>query len=204
MGSWEDNSAGSDDDSIVAAWRRGQQEEAFRLLYKGYYRKLSYFFSKKGFSPEECHDLNQGTFLRVFNSMDSYRSDGPFRAWLFRIALNIYRNTLRERGTQKRDAQEIPLDVASEQPRSVDAMAVDDPPLEQLLEDERLAKLREAMDELPPQMRRCVQLRVYQDLSYREIAAILGVSIDTVKAHLYQARQQLRTKLAAYFTDLQF
>lgn len=71
-------------------------------------------------------------------------------------------------------------------------------PLHDMLEEERSRLLRNALEELPPQMRRCVQLRV-QDLRYREIAEILKVSIDTVKAHLYQARQLLKAKLGDYY-----
>ena len=189
-------------DAAFLAWQRGEREEAFSLLFSQYYRPLSFFFAKKGFSPEECKDLNQETFLRVFRSMDSFRNEGPFKAWLFRIATNIYRNTLRERGTQKRDAQEVSLDEASDLASASDPISIEDPALQRMLDDERIQKLRDAMESLPPQMRRCVQLRTDQDLRYRDIAVILGVSIDTVKAHLYQARQQLKAKLGDYFTDL--
>lgn len=186
-------------DAVVAAWQAGSSEEAFRQLFSLYYRPLAFFFSQKGFSPDEALDLIQETFLRVFKSMDTFRSEGPFRAWLFRIATNIYRNTLRERGTQKRDGQEVSLDEASDQPTTVEVIAVQDQPLQHVLEEERLQKLRDAMNDLPPQMRRCVQLRTDRDMRYREIAELLGVSIDTVKAHLYQARLQLRARLADYF-----
>jgi RNA polymerase sigma-70 factor, ECF subfamily len=198
-------SGGGDDgppDAVIAAWNGGDPEAAFEQLFSRYYRPLSYFFAKKGFSSDECHDLNQETFLRVFNRMDTFRGEGPFKAWLFQIAANIYRNTLRERSTQKRDAQEVSLDEASDQPVAAGVVALEDEPLEHMLNDERVHKLREAMEELPPQMRRCVQLRIDQDLRYREIAVILGVSIDTVKAHLYQARQLLKAKLKGYFTDV--
>ena len=60
------------------------------------------------------------------------------------------------------------------------------------------------MAALPAQMRRCVELRVHQDLRYKEIADLMQVSIDTVKAHLYQARQQLKGKLSGYFADPEF
>ena len=62
----------------------------------------------------------------------------------------------------------------------------------------------QAMADLPPQMRRGVELRVNQDLKYREIAVLMGVSIDTVKAHLFQARQMLKARLGNYFAEPRF
>ena len=60
---------------------------------------------------------------------------------------------------------------------------------------EVLADLRKAVGEMPAQMRRCVLLRVYQDLKYREIAEVMGIKLDTVKAHLGQARARLEREL---------
>jgi RNA polymerase sigma factor (sigma-70 family) len=73
--------------------------------------------------------------------------------------------------------------------------------LEATLSEERSKILREAIEELPPQMRQAVYLRVEGNLKYREIAELMNVSIETVKAHLYQARQQLKRKLANYFSE---
>ena len=60
---------------------------------------------------------------------------------------------------------------------------------------ERREALAVAMARLPPQMRQVLALRVDQDLKYREIATVLQISVETVKAHLFQARQRLRTEL---------
>lgn len=77
------------------------------------------------------------------------------------------------------------------------AISVD--PLEETLRDESRRLLREAVGELPPSMRRCVQLRIDRSLKYREIAAILMVSVDTVKTQLHQARQRLKGDLEKHF-----
>ena len=68
-------------------------------------------------------------------------------------------------------------------------------PLEEAQHREQVAALREALETLPPQMRRCVLLRLYHGLKYREVAATMNVSLDTVKAHLGQATARLRTLL---------
>lgn len=76
-----------------------------------------------------------------------------------------------------------------------------DPPAEQpgaeegVQEKERNEQLRRAIDELPPQQRRCLILRIYHELSTREIAQRMGLSEGAVRAHLFQARQKLRDLL---------
>ena len=72
-------------------------------------------------------------------------------------------------------------------------------PRDEVLAGERRRKLREAVGRLPDRMRRCVTLRIDRGLKYREIAIIMQVSTDTVKAQLYQARQRLKDDLQEYF-----
>ena len=169
-------------------------------LFQRYYRPVVSFFARRGFSIEESRDLAQETFLRVFKNMDSFRGESAVETWLFQIAGNLYKNTLRSLQTQKRDAQEVSLEstaaVLELGTRETDALGA-------VLTEERSQRLHEAFKELPPQMRQAVLLRI-KDLKYREIADVMHVSIETVKAHLYQARQHLRDRLSDYFTDIEF
>jgi RNA polymerase sigma-70 factor (ECF subfamily) len=148
-------------------------------------------------------DLTQETFLRAYRGIAKLRGDSDFGFWLFHIAHNIWRNELRTRSADKRQGFEVPLN--NDSPSSPDmASSPASPeldPLSELLHGESAERLRKALDTLPPQMRRCVLLRVHQDLKYREIAALMGVSIETVKSHLYQARQQLLQKMSEYFNE---
>lgn len=186
----------------VERWQRGIDREGnFRKIFQAYYRRTYVLFLKWGFPDIECEDLVQETFLRVHRNLASFRGDSKFDTWLWEIAANIRKNALRSRGTQKRDAKEVSLDASDADDgggggavlAALDSKEPD--PLADLLEGERKQKLHEAMESLPPQMRRCVELRVHQDLKYREIAEQMDVSIDTVKAHLFQARQLLKSRL---------
>ena len=170
--------------------------EASEDLFNRYYRPVVAFFLKKGFSTEESRDLAQETFLRVYRYRERFRGESSEVTWLFQIAANLYKNTLRSLAAQKRDAEEVPLDSTDvKDPES------DEDALELMLAGERSRLLREALEELPPQMKKAVLLRVTSDMKYREIAEEMAVSIETVKAHLYQARQHLRDRLSDYFTD---
>lgn len=170
-------------------------------LFRRYHRPVVYFFMKRGFSSEESRDLAQETFLRVFKNMDSFRGESTVETWLFQIAGNLYKNTLRSLQTQKRDAQEVSLE--STEGVVLEWKSKEGDALRAILTEEKSQKLHAALKDLPPQMRQAVLLRV-RDLKYREIADVMHVSIETVKAHLYQARQHLRGPLADYFTDIEF
>jgi RNA polymerase sigma-70 factor (ECF subfamily) len=190
--------------------RPGDQPEedpvlCFEEIFRSHYGSVLHFFLKRGFSREDSRDLAQETFIRVLKGVESFRNESRVETWLFTIAANVYRNELRNRAAQKRDAYEVPLDVPGGETGDGEGVTVADCACEDVLDRivrrEDSAKLREAFGDLPPQMQRVVLLRVDHDLKYREIAELLQVSIETVKAHLYQARQQLREKLSDYFRD---
>lgn len=173
-------------------------------LYQRYYRPVVAFFMRRGCGREESRDLAQETFFRVYKNMGKFRGESSVETWLFQIAGNIFKNELRSQGTLKRDAEEVSMEASDGKQATEVPDEGGQGALEAMLTRERERVLREALEELPPQMKQAVLLRVDGDLKYREIADLMRVSIETVKAHLYQARQQLRDKLADYFTDKEF
>ena len=204
----EDKDAGN---RLVEEWQiASDPDEVFDRIFLAYYRPVYYFFLGRGLPAEESRDLAQETFLRVHKSLHDFRGESRFETWLYQIAGNLFRNTLRSQSTLKRDAPEVSLDDVVE--RHAEEQGSNGPildskaagPLDTVLAAERAEVLRVALDGLPKQMRRCVTLRVDRDLKYREIAELMQISIETVKAHLYQARQQLKVKLADYFTEIDF
>jgi RNA polymerase sigma-70 factor, ECF subfamily len=185
---------------LPPGWGDKSTEEAFRELFEKNYLPVQKFFARRGVPPEECRDLAQDTFLKAYSHLPTFRGDSNPRTWLYRIALNHLLNARRSRSTRKREGQEVSLDIWLEvgSPPAGAPAAHEPDPLAEVLMGELSRCLREAVEQLPPQMRRCVLLRVYHDLRYREIADVLRVSIDTVKAHLYQARLMLKGKLADF------
>jgi RNA polymerase sigma-70 factor (ECF subfamily) len=194
-------------DQFVALVERIQAgsdyENSCRELYNLFRRRVFGFFAARRFSVDECAELTQETFIRVFLGIGRLYSPSRFATWLFEIAANIYRNELRRRGAGKRDAYEESIEdlvqtEAAGRPDALPALSSKAPdPLADTLRRERLECLRAELDQLPPQMRRCVYLRLYQDLKYREIAALMNISIETVKAHLHQAQQRLKVAFSA-------
>lgn len=154
-------------------------------LYREYYPGIVGFFVKRGCSVEEARDLAQEVFVRVFKGMDTFRGASSEKTWIFTIARHVWLNALRDRNAQRRQGETVQLDESFEIPSS-------DPPADQQIMDaERSRMLWKAIAELPPRQRLCVRLRLLRDLKYREIAKIMGVSLDQVKALLHDAKKNL-------------
>ncbi|MFL6260010.1 MAG: RNA polymerase sigma factor [Thermoanaerobaculia bacterium] len=195
-------------EAIFQRLRHGPgREESYRLLFDRFYWPLFRFFEHRGFSTEECQDLIQETFLRVYRGIESFRGEARWEHWLFRIASNTAIKAVRRRTAGKRAGREVPLAegeavgsppaAAGGSPRGAEAPA----PLRQLLGKEMRELLAQAVAGLPAQMRRCVRLRVFQDLDYDEIAEILQISPSTVKVQLFKARKRLQMELGETFAD---
>lgn len=202
------NLNGGDTVELIREIKQGLNvEDNFRWLFERHYAQILRFFRRKGFCSEECRDLTQETFLSVYRGIKELRQEEQFESWLFTIAHNVWCSLIENRTAQKRSGTLLPLeaeDEADDRPplgaRIADGSA---DPLTVALEKEKLEKLREAVQRLPQQMRRCAQLRVVHDLSYAEIAAAMGISVNTVKAHLHQAQKVLRSQLSSYFEEME-
>lgn len=171
-------------------------EENFRLLCDLYHRPLYHFFAKRGFPPQDCLDLTQETFLGIYKGVGTFRRDARFETWLFKVATNAFRKRLRWGTAGKRAGQEVPIEAEPAGGPATGLMA------EKLMfEKERARLLRGAIERLPEQMRKCLILRVYHEMRYREIGTVLRLSPETVKVHLLQARKRLQEELGDYFRD---
>jgi RNA polymerase sigma-70 factor (ECF subfamily) len=177
-------------------------EDNFHWLFERHYAQVLRFFRRKGFSPEDCRDLTQETFISVYQGLKDLRRAEQFGSWLFAIAHHVFCDVLERRAAQKRSATVLSLETGSEanERLSVAAHIADSNPgpLNQILEKEKVERFREALQQLPQQMRRCAQLRVVHDLSYVEIANLMGISVNTVKAHLHQAQKALSARLSPF------
>ena len=143
---------------------------------------LAYRFSRDRGLAEE---MAQEAFLKVFRSLGRWRGDGKFSTWMFSVALNHYRTTMRRHVPQSVDLAELDAatgagDLAGE----MDAAAND-------------SIVRRAVALLPPKYRDAIVVYYFQQQEVAETAATLGLRPGTVKARLHRARKLLKTKLRA-------
>ena len=145
-------------------------------------------------NPEDAADMTQEAFLRAWRGLGSFQADSSLSTWLFRLTSNVCIDFLRA----ARRHLVVPisgLDADGEE-YTLDAPDPAKLPEEELLAREEREELRAAMDLLAPEQRLILSLRVENDLSYTDIAAVLGVREGTVKSRLARARDQLRKKLS--------
>lgn len=147
-------------------------------------------------SRDAAEDLLQETFLRVVRTIDRYEHVGRFEAWLFRIAANLARDRARQRA---RRGDMTPVDVSwadeRDQPADHDLVRATDP-LERVVQREAREQLLAALGRLSEPEREIVLLRHYSELSFREIAELLGVPLGTALARAHRALKHLRAHLA--------
>jgi len=185
----------------VIDFQRGfDREKSFELLFRRFRPRIERFLAPRVFSPEERLDLTQAIFLRIYQGLEGYRGEGSLEGWVLQIACNVYRKWRDQQPGGRRAVPEVPFADSAEAQEPSTAAGFPSPsatasPLDGIVREERLTAVREAIGELAPKQRLCMELRVYQERSVQEIAVALRISPETVKAHLFQARQRLRDKL---------
>lgn len=157
--------------------------DTFDAVYRQFQPKLARYLTHL-LGEVEAEDVLQGVMLRVSQALPDFRGDSSLQTWLYRIATNAARDQLRTR--RSKAAQTALAD--DEQPTG--------PELTQsYIRHEMSACVRELIDQLPQSYRWVLLLSDYEDLSNPEIAAILGLTVDTVKIRLHRARARLRQKM---------
>jgi RNA polymerase sigma-70 factor, ECF subfamily len=177
-------------------------DEASLVAYRP---RLVAFLRSRGATPEMAEDLTQTLLARVLQSEMRLR-DLRFPAerardvYILRAAENLWTDWRRREQRQPTESLEPAHERGDDSPvPAPSALATPPVALDALLEAERRERLRAAIDELPPKMRQCVILRVYQDRSLKEIALLLRIDRNTVKSHLGTAKKELKQRLGGEF-----
>src|SRR4051794_36374111 len=169
-------------EDVLRAVRDFQQgsdrEKSFELLFRRFRPRVERFLAPRVFSPEERLDLTQAVFLRIYKGLEGYRGEGSLEGWVLQIACNVYRNWRDRQPGGRHAVPEVPFEDSSGAPEPSTLAGFTSPstaesPLDQVVRQERLKALREAIGELAPKQRLCMELRVYQERSIQEIAAAL-------------------------------
>ncbi len=172
-------------------------EVSFELLLQRYRTPLCHFLSRMVRDRALAEDLAQEVFLRVYRARKEYEPSAKFTTWFFRIAANLALNSLRNTRYHKlEDSLDEPKEGEDGQAQFLD---VPDrtPGIEQrLLESDRVAAIRRAIQALPEKQRAAILLHKYQELEYEEIARILNCSVSALKSLLFRAYETLRVELA--------
>jgi len=171
------------DDATLMLRVRDDNRDAFAVLVKRHQKMLLNFFARSGVQYD-CEDLVQQTFLRLYRYRDRYVATAKFTTFLFLLARQVWIDELRRRKRQERLSEELAAEPMPEQiAPAADSAAAGSLDLER------------ALAALPEGMRQVIELGVYQDLPYAEIAEILSIPMGTVKSRMFNALAKLRTLL---------
>jgi RNA polymerase sigma-70 factor (ECF subfamily) len=179
----DDSLAGLDERALVDACLGGRTD-AFDVIVERHKRsvyQLCYRFVR---NHEDASDLSQDVFLRAFRGLHRFRGQSSLTTWLYRIGVNVCLNRISAKTplagrTEAMDEREL-----------VDARA--ETASERILRDERGARVRAAIAQLPRKQRATIVMRMYQEMSHQEIADVLGSSVGAVKANFFHALANLK------------
>jgi RNA polymerase sigma-70 factor (ECF subfamily) len=177
-------------EDLIARARCGD-EESFRLIFDRYARPVISFIYDMVGKRELAEELAQETFVRAYRNLMNLRDEARLSTWLFGIAKNVARESLRSR---QREDRRVGLDESPVLNLKDGAQ----PPEGQLLSKELNGVIHSALDALDDDKRLVFSLKVFQQRSYEEIAEITGFSIAKLKTDLHRARAEMRRRIKPY------
>lgn len=185
------------DAALMKRVTQGDQR-AFEELVEKYKQPVFNMIYRTLPDAAEAEDLAQVVFVQVYKSAHRYRVEAKFSTWLFTIARNLCLNELRRRSRHPADS----LDASNSPEEDAPARQFEDvrnvAPPDRLVRDELVAKVSEALRDLPENQRSAVLLYQEQEKSYEEIAEILDLSLSATKSLIHRARETLKQRLKPY------
>jgi RNA polymerase sigma-70 factor (ECF subfamily) len=170
-------------------------DAAYEYLVTKFRRRMLSFMYRMVRNTSVTEELVQEVFLRVYRSRATYNAEAKFSTWLYRIATNLAVNQARDTKYEKSELA-VHLDEADSETGRMPDLADGSPTAEQvLLRRERLAAIRQHVQDLPERQRLAVLMHKYQGMDYRQIAEVLKLSESATKSLLFRAYETLREKL---------
>ncbi len=185
------------DAALMLRVKRGDGDAFGELVdkYKQPVMNLAYRILR---DATEAEDLAQNVFLQVHKSAHRYEASARFTTWLFTITRNLCLNEIRRRSRHPADS----LDGGNLENDDQPARQYEDHktflPTEKLLHSELEQKIELALAELPEQQRTAILLCRGDEMSYEEIAEVVGCSLSATKSLIHRGREALKQKLKPY------
>jgi RNA polymerase sigma-70 factor, ECF subfamily len=177
---------------------RQKDEEAFRIVFNDNQKKVLNACYRLVNDKETAEDITQEVFIKVYSSIEQFRGDSQLSTWIYRIAITRSLDYLRAQKRKKRFAFLTYLYGDDEKQIEVEAPNEHNPGV--LIENsERLKVLNDALDTLPENQRIAFSLSKYDELSSKEIAAILTTTVSAVESLIHRAKKNLEKRLFNYY-----
>jgi RNA polymerase sigma-70 factor (ECF subfamily) len=181
------------DRQLVARAQRGDKQ-AFELLVEKYQRKLARLLSRFIRDPAEVEDVTQEAFIKAYRALPAFRGDSAFYTWLYRIGINTAKNYLMAMGRRAPTSTEVEADEAEGFEEGGQLRDINTPE-SVLLSNEIAQTVNATIEGLPEELRRAIQMREIEGLSYEDIAQAMNCPIGTVRSRIFRAREAIAEQL---------
>ena len=188
----------SDPDAVLMLRVKRGDRTAFAELVEKYKQPLFNFVFRTLRDETETEDVAQNTFLQVWKSRARYERTAKFTTWIFTIARNLCLNEIRRRSRHPAESLEETHPEHDDQPSRQYEDKKIFLPTQNVLHSELAKKIEEALAELPENQRTAILLCRQDEVSYEEIAEILGCSLSATKSVIHRGRETLKEKLKPY------
>ena len=187
-----------DSDAALMLLVKQGDSDAFAELVEKYKRPVMNLVYRMIRDLTEAEDIAQNVFVQVYKSAGRYEVSSKFSTWLFTIARNLCLNEIRRRSRHPADSMDVSHPEQEDQPlqQFEDKKAVSAP--DRVLHSELETKIEQAVAELPENQRLAILLCRQDELSYEEIAKVLGCSLSATKSLIHRGRETLKQKLKPY------
>ena len=165
---------------------KGNDQIAFNFLLDKFWNDVYGFQLKRTENENDAEDITIQTFSKAFDKIETYNAKYEFKTWLITISKNLHIDLIRKRkssisNTKNRDTEDEFYDIIDESPS----------PEDKLITEQNLAKLLRDIKKLKPHYQAVINLRYFQELSYKEISEQLNEPINNVKVKLLRAKKLL-------------
>ena len=171
----------------TAPWIAGLRERQFELVWRAHRQRVWRLTARLAGSTDLADDLTQEVAIRACQSYAGFLGHSDIYSWIYRIAVNV---------VARHRERKVHLTEPIDSPAAITARASDAGPDMQAVDNDLRGRIWQAFDVLPEEQRTVLILQVYEELKYREIAAVLEIPIGTVKSRLNAAVARLRKELA--------
>ena len=176
---------GNEAEAHLVARIAGEDQHAFEVLYRIYYRRLTRFLERVTRRPHAIEEILDDTMLAVWRKAGTFNGSSQVSTWIFAIAYRMALKSLKRDRNWVRNLFDDREEASAPSPEAA------------LIECQARSRIQRLLADLSPEQRAVVELTYYHGCAYKEIAEIVGCPVDTVKTRMFHARRKLKAVLIA-------
>ena len=185
------------DEKILLDKIANKDERAFQLFVEKYHQLVLNICNNILNNYDDAMDVSQEVFIKLYESIDSFRGDSKITTWLYRISVNKSLNYLRSKKKQKWFTS---LDlIFGNETKTIDPEDSEPKPDENIELDENKKALHHALSKLPEKQNIAITLNNFEDLSYKEVSEIMNISVTEVGVLINRGKKKLQKLIIDYY-----